>query len=558
MRQKTNSSPPRVDILDSHGLRIPDAEVPLFRLPDILPVTAVQKLDTGPAQTLAPRGQHGDEPGAFSTVGITDSPVITGIDASPATVHGLTDYLLKPAMLRGMQPADPEGFRYVVGRKFADVKGIGTVHIEFDASINAHRASDLYKRLPPGVVLFKNPGEATWSPIPVVQHANPLKRPLTSEVEASTGSPAKRPVSVPEPVPELPVNAIEAHRLLLEGPFKSLYPEQTPEERAERLRGFNLSPRQHARLLTDLSAHLQLPAWLETHRLQSIDPDHPARFEHMRKDIEPLLIALRNDKYWDNADIQNSVSREFYEAFLSSIGYLRNTPGNLYRTDTPGVFRADDRSPFELALDGRMLPRMKHPKGATTDIPISSTVSLKLLSDYNTAPDPEYLLYNTQHDRRPGRRPDEMDDSEVDASLDDDGPYETIRHEQRLVFNYAIDTRGMEVVLNEENRYFNRHDRQQGAWLPDDSLEAHVSVAKDRGIDSARIWLLDSSLTRAAKIDDLAEMAGDQAQSITDRTHAGARNMDEYDRLISAAASAGKPVLQLAGEAFSNDIAWPL
>ncbi|WP_248743654.1 MULTISPECIES: hypothetical protein [unclassified Pseudomonas] len=494
-------------------------------------------------------------------VGISDLP-----DLPRTAASGLHSYLLNPAMLRNMQPPNEEGLRYIVGRKFVDVKGGGTVYVEFDTGLNTYRAMDLYKKRAPGPALYRNAGETTWST------ANPLKRPHSADTDGETAMPNKQPS--PEP---LPAQLKAATAELLGNHFQRLYPQMTHGERVMQLRSYNLSPRQHVQLRNDLIAHPQaLPAWADSHRLRSLDINDPTRFDALHQEIEPLLLPMRTGKLDDDGlgDFEESVSRGFLDGFLKKLGYLRNSNDSLYRTDIPALFRADERTPFEFYNDGRMLPRLKHPRGATTEKPISATVSFELVRNYAgrgmESPDPEYLRYNNQKNKYPGRKPGEEDvesgesDNEwtevSDVELDDERNYDTIRHNQQFIFTYAIDTRNMEVVLREENYFLNGAATQKGTWFPDDELEALISTSR-RGIESQRIWLFDSTRTRAARVDDLGELARDSYldSSIEERTHSGAFNQHEYDALIDKAEKAGKPILTLDKdrEWFANDIVWP-
>ncbi|MHC8385279.1 hypothetical protein [Pseudomonas sp. LB3P14] len=115
-----------------------------------------------------------------SRIEISDLPSV-----QPESHAGLSSYLLNSALLRNMQPADDDGFRFIVGRTFVDVKDIGTVQVEFDTGLGAYRATDLYKKLPPGPGLFKNANEATWSPARQVDSQSPLKRPPTRSMTAT-------------------------------------------------------------------------------------------------------------------------------------------------------------------------------------------------------------------------------------------------------------------------------------------------------------------------------------------------------------------------------------
>lgn len=504
-----------------------------------------------------------------SRIEVSDLPELPR-ESTPVLSH----YLLSPALLRNMQPANEEGLRYVVGRKFVDVKDSGTVYVEFDPNLSAYRAMDLYKKLAPGPVLYRNIDESTWSPARQTDIGNPLKRPNADNRAAEAAVPTRQPR-----ITSMPAQLKAATSELLDTHFALLHPQMNHGERVMELRSYNLSPLQHVRLRDDLIAHPSaLPEWVAQHKSRSLNADDPARYDALHQEIEPLLLPLRNGKLLlshlgDHEDFSESVSREFLDGFLAKLGYLRNGSGCLYRTDIPGLFRADERTPFELYNDRRMLPRMHHKRGATSEKPISATVGLELVHEYaghgRAEPDPEYLRYNNQKNQYPGKKPGESDNdsgksdnewSETsDVELDSERNYETIRHDQSFIFEYIIDTRNMEVVLREENILLNGSARDRGAWFPEDENEALISASR-RGIPSERIWLLDSTRTRAAKVDDIAELTPYYDRSrIEDATHNGDRNQSVYDTLIDDAAAAGNPIVYLdkGKKWFANDIVWP-
>jgi hypothetical protein len=363
--------------------------------------------------------------------------------------------------------------------------------------------------------------------------------------------------------------------LLNEG-LRWLYPQMSRQQRAAHLRTYNLSPAQHATLRQDLIDNPRaMPQWAEQHKLRSQNGNDPTRFDPLLQEIEPLLLPLRNGTRTLRGlhGLDKSVTREFLDAFVARLGYLRNSSNCLYRTDIPALFRADERTLFEFVNDSRMLPRMTHARGGTSEKPISVTVGLNLVWTYagkgTRAPDPEHLRYNNQKNKYPGKRPGEPDndsgesDNEwsdtSDVELDAERNYETIRHEQKINFIYVIDTRNLEVVLREENILLNGSAEKHGASFPDDENEALISASR-RGIDAERLWLLDSTLSRAAKIEDVAEQASySTRREIEEQTHRGDYNESRYDALIDAAAKAGKPILPMPKglDTFGSDIVWP-
>jgi hypothetical protein len=393
-------------------------------------------------------------------------------------------------------------------------------------------------------------------------HGNDIQR-FRTEAESSGTRPAwVKPIETDNP-----------GKQLIEDSLRWLYPDTTEAERAVILRAYNLSIGQQSRLRREMTEHLSIPKWAEDHKLQSRDINDPNRFDQLHSEYTEQIRHLRYDTGESNLHLlEDSVTKEFLDAFLEKAGYRRNKNNCLYRTDIPALFRADDRSPFELALDGRMLPRFGHQPGSTTQKPMSVTVSLHNAKSYNGKPDPEYVLYNRQTNKHPGKLPGEAesplagrrtDDSEwsdSDSSLhfDSDDDYEAIRHKQTIRFIYGFDTRNLEVVFREENMAFNRRAAVGMTMFPGDDLEALVSVSR-RGINADRIWLFNSNLTRAVRVKDIADEAGYHDSDIEGRTHSGDNNYPEYDRLIQRAAAKGKPVLEITDEkkTHATDIIWP-
>jgi hypothetical protein len=127
-------------------------------------------------------------------------------------------------------------------------------------------------------------------------------------------------------------------------------------------------------------------------------------------------------------------------------------------------------------------------------------------------------------------------------------------------------------VPGEENLVFNGYaqtEKKTGekTWFPDDSYEGHISMSA-RGLSADRIWLINSSGTRAAKINDICALYLSKPESarhrpsagrpIEERTWRGDYNKREYDDLIDEAANLGKPVIELPDrEIYSNDIVFP-
>lgn len=362
---------------------------------------------------------------------------------------------------------------------------------------------------------------------------------------------------------------------LLHDSLRWLYPAMTLTERGAFLQSCNLLPSQQSRLQQDLKTELTLPQWVQAHKRLTEDVDNPQRLDQLSNDAIDELNLKRGARHeWYFPEI--SMTREFREALALKMGYLRNSNNCLYRTDVPALFRADERTPFELANDNTMLPRYAHAPGATTHKPISATFSLREGKMYARTPDPEYLRFNAQTNKYPGRSADESpaasDASDVDSgessdwsdigspvAWDRERNYERTRERQTEVFLYALDTRNMEVVPREENYMFNTAALDTPpTWFPDDNYEGLISVTK-KGLEADRIWLLNSALTKGAKVKDIEEQAGHFASRIEASTHAGHSNKHEYDQLIDEVQASGKPVLRLSGneDEFGYDVTWP-
>lgn len=584
-------------------------------------------------------------------------------------------YWLSEAFVRGMKPADAEGFRWVVGRKFVDVEddaALRTTHIGQDES-GAWRSKLLTERFPSGPRLYKNLDRPTWR---LTEQAAPKRPAATASGQPEQAAVAKRPRTVAASVPvdqryyrpswrspdsqgyyemlprtsaadseirfafrdefgnfmqvDPPVGGFGAHpthlkpwtdrqiwqlygvqgqdiaRLraeahatgrppqlanaantdspvidLLRNALRWLHPAMTLNERETFLQSYNLLPNQLTRLRQDMQNQLAIPPWAQTHKRLLEDIDNPQRLEQFARDAVEQLNLKRNARHdWYYAE--NNLTVEVREALLKKLGYRRNSNNCLYRTDIPALFRGDERTPFELANDGTMLPRYHHKPGATTHKPISATFSLKAGGKYASAPDPEYLRFNSQTHKYPGRdagdsssqsgASDASDASDSDNSSssgwsDPDSPvrwdhergYRSERTRQSAMFVYALDTRNLEVVPHEENMMFNSAARDTPpTWFPSDDLEGLVSVTRS-GLAAERIWLLNTDQTKGAKVQDITEQAGAAAVRIEAATHAGRSNEFEYDLLIDKVEAAGLPILKLSGQRneFGHDIAWP-
>ena len=358
---------------------------------------------------------------------------------------------------------------------------------------------------------------------------------------------------------------------LLRDSLRWMHPTMSAVERQALLQSYNLLPSQQRRLQQDLKTDLTLPQWVKTHQQLIEDIDNPNRLDQFGKDVIDELNLRRDARHgWYDPEI--SLTSETREALLPKMGYLRNQNNLLYRTDVPALFRGDDRAPFELARDNAMLPRHRHGPGATTHKPMSATFRLDAARMYGKAPDPDYLRFNSQANKYPGRSADNtpLDTSDVESrdsdwsdigspvGWDHERNYERIRERQKVMFLYALDTRGKEVVPREENTLFNSAAQKNPAWFPEDDYEGLISVTK-KGLEADRIWLLNSSLTKGARVTTIEELAGFRADSIEESTYTGKYNTDEYDKLIDQAETAGYQILKLSGNKneYGDDVRWP-
>ncbi|MGY2225299.1 hypothetical protein ACW9IK_21645 [Pseudomonas gingeri] len=375
--------------------------------------------------------------------------------------------------------------------------------------------------------------------------------------------------------------------------LKWAHPDQTAEERGELLRRYNLLPSMLPRLQQALQENGAIPQWAESHKRQSMAETHPRRFDLLEQEVMPQIRKVRNfEPHTLEADFDAYYTGPFLEAFLLRLGYRKNIHGCLYRTDIPAMFRSEDRTPFELARDGCMLAREHHATGSTTKKALSATFSLSDARNYSVGggPGAGQLRYNTQTNKYPGKRPESESDSDSEASsqgrssdtssaasdstgqpagtvssgsgaalsLDSERGYTTYRHRQTTSFTYMIDTREIEVVPGQENRLLNRDSRDRH-FFPYDDIEGHISVSS-RGIGAERIWLVNSSLTRAANVRAIHAAAGQSAADIESATWDGTDNSTVYDQLIDRVAESGGTVLNWPtdGKVFADDVIWPV
>jgi hypothetical protein len=523
-------------------------------------------------------------------VEISDTPGLG--PAELAVQYGLETYLLRPALLSGMQPADGQGLRWMKGRKFVDIENKGTVHVEFDIVTGTYRATDLYRKLPSGPALYKKEGALTWRQKDAITEGSPDQHQRLI-VEATAGHSRKRSDSLEqESLASQPstkktepgltgqsntpdtVDAIDAGSVLIDGPLKWLYPGKTRSERFELLESYNLSSGQLKRLLRDINESRTFPAWAETYKRLSSQVDNSQRFDLIAAQVALVIPQLRCRPQSDYSPHDLYCSSEFLEHFSASIGYQRNQHGLLYRTDIPAMFRGDDRTPFELARDRRMIAREGLPQTVTQRAQ-SATFLLSDAKEYASNlgghAKNDKLRYNAQANLFPGvrkypkgRNDDDSDedyrnessnpDSDSSFTLDKSQDYEPTRYRQRVGFIYMIDTRGIEVVPGRENLYLNSDGST--SFQPD-ALEGVISISK-RGLSSDRVWLVNSDLTRAAPVNAVYEQAGNNADAIEHETWIGTYNRDRYDQLVDQVVDKGRGIKLPETQAISSDdIVWP-
>jgi hypothetical protein len=475
--------------------------------------------------------------------------------------------------------------------------------VEFDAAMGLYRAKLRNELTASGPWLLLNADGKTW------RLASPAqKRPVVDE---QSGPSQKRPLIEEQPGPSLPAipprlptaetetapiyvemartNAEVRGKLLeqLQVRMNSRGAHNSLEEVAAAMKPYNLSNRQLTQMLAEIQTDGTAPQWAENHKQTSMDETNVNRFDDTYQELLPEILSLRNNGQ-GFTDFNANFTRPYLDGLLAYAGYSRNKYNCLYRTDIPAMFRGDDRTPFEFVRDGHMLQRADLGEGSTSQKAVSATFSLldakKYISRFGKQSGIEELLYNTQYHKYPGdlnntpSRDTDLSDGDSDGggsgSDNESGrvkekDYYPKRHNQSIAFCYLFDTRNIEIVPARENYHFNRDALEQSkktggkTWFPDDDLEGHISVSS-RGFSADRIWLVNSTFTRAARVNDIYSQSYDhtetssrgEADMIEEMTWAGANNMGDYDALIDQVAAANKPVINfpVGKEVFSNDV----
>lgn len=345
-------------------------------------------------------------------------------------------------------------------------------------------------------------------------------------------------------------------------------PLKSKEQVIARFRPYNLSSLQLARLCKEISPTGQfknrindeLPEWVARHQHRTQLLDNPKRFEPFLSEIDDEIIYLRN-RGEGTSLLKASLTEPFFRELLRLGGFKRNVHNYLYRTDIPAVFKVDERTPFEIARPGAMVPRVVSAVGTTSETPVSVMFSLRTAMNFANEAKGVTGTYET----RP-KEPSTGNESHQTSSS------ASTPNAQRILFCYLLDTSNVEVVSGQDNRAYNstRLDRSPTdgtTWFPSMKMEGHLSTLSN-GFTSRRVWLVNSGMTRAATVHDihaqaLAKASGsnqNHVDAIEARTKAGELNRDEYDELIDEVATAGKGVIELptGRDIFSDDIVFPI
>ncbi len=332
-------------------------------------------------------------------------------------------------------------------------------------------------------------------------------------------------------------------------------PLKSREQVLARFQPYNLSVQQLAKLCKELSPTGQfknlindeLPGWVRTHQERTRRVTNEKLFDPFLPEIHAEIIRLRNQGEGTSL-LKASLTDPFFQGLLRISGFKRNKHNYLYRTDTPAMFKVDNRTPFEIARPAAMVPQAISARGATSEIPVSAMFSLKTAMGF--ANETMGIAGKGAHQPVSGT---------------------STPPAQRIQFCYLLDTRNVEVVAGQDNRVYNptrleRSPADGTTWFPSMKMEGHVSMSSI-GFTSRRVWLVNSSMTRAATVEDIHLQALTRAtgsdqnavDAIEARTRAGELNRNEYDELIDDVATAGKRIIELpAGQdVFSNHIVFP-
>jgi len=325
--------------------------------------------------------------------------------------------------------------------------------------------------------------------------------------------------------------------------LRRVAPRQSKATIEHLLRSFNMPKALRDRLAADVRLKPRVPDWAADYRKRSMNPNNPARFDELRRLSDAVIEALRRSgRQPITPEARRAVanfSTRFLHDYALSRGYRLNSQHAFYRTDLPAVMRGDSRTPFELARDDGLLTRLgSHPIQFTSHRPVVGSLNYQDALHYSRHLQAEDLAYNYQTDLLPAgaRSLDEGSGSPGgSASPDSLSDTEAMRLEQQDGFVYLFDTRGLETVPIADNFVLNPYNSTTGGF--EVAAEVHISVLggprPDGGLPAERIWLVDTTGTRAARIDHLDRRFGKELGALEARTHEGDHTLAEYDRLIA-------------------------
>ncbi|WP_147407016.1 hypothetical protein [Pseudomonas sp. 91RF] len=331
-------------------------------------------------------------------------------------------------------------------------------------------------------------------------------------------------------------------------------PLKSQEQVMARFQPYNLSIEQLGRLVKEISPSGQfnkmigdeMPTWVKSHQARTLVVTRFEQFGPYLTEIRDEMIRLRNQGGGKSL-LQATLTPPFFRQLLRRSGFKPNKHNYLYRDDIPAVFKVDERTPFDLARAGALLPQPLSAEGSTSAIAVSAMFSLKTAMGF-AHPANTVLPSSSTQTKDP------------------------LTHSRRIMFCYLIDTRDVEVVPGPDNRIYNAtrvnpKPVDDKTLFPSMKMEGHVSM-QPTGFTSRRIWLVNSTMTRAATVDDLYTQARGRVTdtnqthdvAIESRTQAGVLNRDEYEALIDDVATAGKRVMELppGKDIFSTDITFPI
>ncbi len=164
------------------------------------PMFDVSSIEISPRAGIPDLAQHSTN---FGTAPADANPRLPAVEIFQLPAHSayrsehstsINDYWLSETFVRGMQPADNDGFRWIVGRKFADVEyqgAVQTTHVGEDET-GTLRSKLLTERVPSGPRLYKNADSPTWRLTEQPAPKRPRLAPVTTPINQSRYSPSWR------------------------------------------------------------------------------------------------------------------------------------------------------------------------------------------------------------------------------------------------------------------------------------------------------------------------------------------------------------------------------